>query len=167
MKNGWKNNKRIKLAVFCVLAAALFAGYIFYKPKLINAPKPFIELSGTVGTAVGNAQYVKDHPSPTPAGNDSLTPTPTPVPTLNPTPTITPTPVPDNKVTIRVEDTSIYIDKVLCTDVDDAGRRLKNRLTDASVITLVDDYAELKTYRSVMKLLKSLGISNYSKSRID
>lgn len=167
MKHGWKNNKRIKLVAACVLVIAVCAGYILYKPKLINAPKPFIELSGTVGTAVGNAKYAKDRPTPTPIGTNPIAPTPTPVPTPKPTPTAKPTPVPDNRLTIRVEDTSIYINRVQCADSDDFSRRLSNALKDDSIITLIDDYAELKTFRSVMKTLKQLGVSDYTKSRVD
>lgn len=167
MKHGWKNNNRIKLVVICVLVTALCAGYIIYTPKLINAPLPFIELAGTVGTAVGNAKYVSEHPSPTPTGNNPLRPTPTPVPTPRLTPTPVPTPVPDNKLTIRVEDTYIYINKILCTDTGDFSRRFNNMLKDDSTITLIDDYAELKTFRGVIKVFKQLGVTDYAVDRVD
>lgn len=167
MKTGWKNNKRIKLAVICVMIVVLCAGYILYKPKLINADKPFIELAGSVGTAVGNAKDAVNRLTPVPTKEPNLTPAPTPVPKpATPTPP-TPTPVPDNKVTIRVEDTSIYVNKLLCSDIDDLNRRLGSLVKDDSVVTLVDDYAELKTYRGVLMLLKQLGIDDYTVTRID
>lgn len=148
-----------------MLIASLCAGYILYKPKLINADKPFIELAGSVGKAVGNAKDAQNRITPVPSGTpvSNLTPTPTPTPT----PWVKPTPVPDNKVTIRVEDMSIYVNKYRCIDFDDVQKQLSNGVKDDTKVTLIDDYAELKTFRSVVKLLKQLGITDYSTSRVD
>ena len=57
-------------------------------PSLINADKPFIDLSGSIGDSIGNANtaYEKGQVTPIPTDTPGITP--------EPTPEITPTDIP-------------------------------------------------------------------------
>ena len=54
MKNGW--NKKIIIISGLIMALFLTAFWSWNMPNLINADKPFIDLSGSVGDSIGNAE---------------------------------------------------------------------------------------------------------------
>lgn len=165
MKNGL-NKRKIKIAAVCMLVVLVCGGYILYKPKLINADRPFIDLAGTVGKSIGDAQkaYSVDTATPTLAPNPTDAAKPTPVPTMEPIKPVLPTPIPENQVVISIADKDIKVNNSVCVSLAD---RLSWMVKDDTQVVLVDDYAELKTYRNALRILKELGITDYVTERID
>lgn len=84
MKHGF-NNKRVRIAFFIIAVSILLCGYIFKRPELINADKPFIELSGSIGESIGNAQkaYAEAYPDPSEKPSEEPEP-PSTVPKVEP-----------------------------------------------------------------------------------
>lgn len=154
MRPGLKNKKTIFITATLLLI--LCAGYVFYKPKLINAKLPFIDLAGSIGKAIGDAEKAGiageniDKPEPTATPTPKLTPTPLP--------TVVPADPYKDKVEIRVLDTIVKINGNII-----AAERLENEISalahDNRAVELVDEYAELKTYRRILKLLRSNAVS--------
>lgn len=148
MKPGLRKNRKLKLVLASILVMLTCAGYIFYTPKLINADDPFIDLSGSVGTAIGNAESAVE------AGvhNDEQVARPTETPPQ-------PTPVPyhreDSKesVTVRISDNVITINGIKAMDFDDFTLRITGAAFAGKQIELIDDYAELKTFRRAVRIL--------------
>ncbi|MBQ7636963.1 MAG: hypothetical protein IJS80_06610 [Lachnospiraceae bacterium] len=160
MKNGSKNKNRIiPVTVLAFLVLGGFAGLIF-TPVLKNADKPFIDLSGSVGEAIGNAQsaYIAANPTVTP--RPKATATPTPRPTSVPTPT--PTPV-IKDVEIVVADEEVNSEDFKSTDaagitVEFTAKKIQDIKAEGRKVILVDDYAESKTFKKLLKLLNDSGL---------
>ncbi len=136
-------------------------------PKLINADKPFIDLSGSIGESIGNASkaYEKSKLTSIPDDDD-------PIPTATPIPNdITDISDPyDQKiwivagssditgsgesVTIEGDNTSVSI------DLNNNGLDMVLQqfdLTGKKAI-LVDNYAETKTVYKIKRILEKYGI---------
>ena len=150
MKSGSSNRKRKYILEFCLVSFVLLTGYAFYKPELINAKKPFIELSGSIGTSIGNAEkaYDYEHPKVEPAKS-----TPTPV-------NATPTPVKlevKTQVEIIVSGEAIAADNRKVNSIDEFESVIRSKDFDELSFILVDDYAEAKTYKTVVKVLDDAG----------
>lgn len=143
MKSGSSNRKRKYILEFCLVSFVLLTGYAFYKPKLINAKKPFIELSGSIGTSIGNAEkaYDYEHPKVEPAK-----PTPTPV-----------KPEVKTQVEIIVSGEAIAVDNRKVNSIDEFESVIRSKDFDELSFILVDDYAEAKTYKTVVKVLDDAG----------
>ena len=155
MRKGLTKNKKIKLILVCLLIVFTCAGYIFYVPKLINADKPFIDLSGSVGDAIGNAESVSV------SGNRDSDKVP------KPTAAVTPTPIPrdrtDSKesVTIRVSDMTITVNGIRVDSFEDFAVRITGQAFAGKSFELIDDYAELKTFRKAIRILDEYDRSYY------
>ena len=152
MKNGSSNKRRIIIVV--VIAALILTGYIFRKPVLKNAEKPFIELSGSVGNAIGNAKnaYDAEHPAPT------TEPAP-PEPETEPPTTESETADVDVDIEIVVCDESISTDEATYKDVNGFIEAFNHGVFEEKNIILVDDYAEAKTFKRLINLFEEAGIS--------
>lgn len=81
MKNGLNNNNKFKFIVFLCICMLFLTGFAFWEtvPKLINADKPFIELSDSVGLSVSNAESAYNVTNPTPMPTEAPAATPVPV----------------------------------------------------------------------------------------
>ena len=150
MRHGSSNKKRNYILGFCLVSFVFLTGYAFYKPKLINANKPFIELSGSIGTSIGNAKdaYEYEHPKVEPAK-----PTPTPV---KPTPTPV-KPEVRTQADIVVSGESVSLDGRACKNVEDFETMIRGKEYDSLSFVLIDDYAEATTYRAVKRVLEDVG----------
>ena len=189
MKNGW--NSKNFIIVIMLFSGVLLAGYIFYKPVLKNADKPFIELSGSVGTAIGNAQgayyaaNVTEKPAPTgtempsstpkpsitakptttptplpSSGPDTPAPSNTPVPTVVPTLSPTPTPIVPTEARIIVADEQVSSNGLFDGNVEDFKTEFQKEhgVFKGLKIILIDDYAEAKSFRRMIRLIKESGV---------
>lgn len=150
MRHGSSNKKRNYILGFCLISFVFLTGYVFYEPKLINANKPFIELSGSIGTSIGNAKnaYEYEHPKVEPAKS-----TPTPV---KPTPTPVKHEV-KTQAAIMVSGEIISLDGKECKNVEDFETMIRSKEYDSLSFVLIDDYAEATTYRAVKRVLEDVG----------
>lgn len=146
MKRG--SNSKYKIIIACLISSLLLSGYVIYKPVLKNANKPFIDLSGSIGDALGNAQeaYKVAHPTPDPKPKEEVKPTVTPKPTP---PVVT-------QYDIVVEDENIQINGKNYTikGIDAFDREIRSSEYDGKTFTVVDDFAESITLREVMDVLE-------------
>ena len=145
------NNK--KILIFLVLLVFSFAltGGIFYTPELENADKPFIELSGAVGTAIGNAKdaFSDEHiQSDDPQEDEEETSAST---------TVKQEQIPDTKVEIFVTDEEIKIGMKRVADFSEFEMLIRGENYDGREFEIVDDFGEYKTIKRIDKLLEKLG----------
>jgi len=165
MKNG--SNKKKLIVAGCIMFLLLAAFWGPNMPHLINADKPFIDLSGSIGESIGNANTAYEKavltPAPTDAPEITTTPAPTDVPDV--------TDVEGSKIRISVGDDeytgsgeTVYI-KGMMTDsvevkvssVDSLKEMLSTGRFDDVEIILVDNYAETKTFKNVKLALDEFG----------
>lgn len=139
-------------------------GYGFWEriPKLINADKPFIDLSGSIGESIGNAQTAYEMAILTPA------PTGEPQPTLGPEPTDIPgldNPEADElRIVVGDVDLSgsgevISIEGVKLKDSEEFKRLILSDEYEGKSYILIDFYAESSTYRNIKGFLDESGIT--------
>lgn len=131
---------RIKryLAVFLALGFVLLTGFSFYKPVLINASEPFIDLSGSVGTSIGNAkeafqlenQSGTSKPGNKPSGEEKT------------------------QIEIIVCDETFLVDGVECPYFSRVNEYICRKENENCKFVLVDDYAEAEAYKKVLRSLR-------------
>ena len=166
MKNG--SNKKILIIALLLMFLFLTAFWPQNMPKLINADKPFIDLSGSIGESIGSANEAYEKAVLTPAPDDT-------VPTITPAPTDIPE-IQDpegDEIMIIVGDEDfagsgeiVYIKgagmetlKFSADSLDILKDTLQNKGSEGYKIILVDNYAETKAYRVLKKMLEDYGIS--------
>lgn len=150
MKNG-SNNKKPIIAACLVLASVFLCGSIFYTPVLKNADLPFIELSGSVGTAIGNAKQAyedehkpveetskKDDKSKEKA-SDSAEKTS------------------DSNITITVSNKEIKVGMLPYHSFDDFESTIRSGAYDGQSFVVEDNYANYKVFKRVLGLLDKMG----------
>ena len=166
MKNG--SNKRLIILFICILMFLFPTGYAndWFGwdpiPNLINADKPFIDLAGSVGESIGNANAAYEKAT-------TVTPFPEPDVTVTPMPSNALSEI-ENKlekaekidIVIGAEylsgpGESILVNGIDIDDVDNFEKLLKSPVFEGKVIILLDNYAETKTYREVKRILKESG----------
>jgi hypothetical protein len=171
MKNGL--NKKILIIASLLIMLFLTAFLPWNMPKLINADKPFINLSGSIGESIGNANEAYEKAVLTPAPDDT-------VPTITPAPTDIPE-IQDpegNEIMIIVGDEdfaglgeAVYIKgagieplKISADSLDTLKDTLQNKRSEGYKIILVDNYAETKVYRALKNMLEDFGINYETES---
>ena len=171
MKNGL--NKKILIIASLLIMLFLTAFLPWNMPKLINADKPFINLSGSIGESIGNANEAYEKAVLTPAPDDT-------VPTITPAPTDIPE-IQDpegNEIMIIVGDEdfaglgeAVYIKgagieplKISADSLDTLKDTLQNKESEGYKIILVDNYAETKVYRALKNMLEDFGINYETES---
>ena len=171
MKNGL--NKKILIIASLLIMLFLTAFLPWNMPKLINADKPFINLSGSIGESIGNANEAYEKAVLTPVPDDM-------VPTITPAPTDIPE-IQDpesNEIMIIVGDEdfaglgeAVYIKgagieplKISADSLDTLKDTLQNKGSEGYKIILVDNYAETKVYRALKNMLEDFGINNETES---
>ena len=171
MKNGL--NKKILIIASLLIILFLTAFLPWNMPKLINADKPFINLSGSIGESIGNANEAYEKAVLTPAPDDT-------VPTITPAPTDIPE-IQDpegNEIMIIVGDEdfaglgeAVYIKgagieplKISADSLDTLKDTLQNKESEGYKIILVDNYAETKVYRALKNMLEDFGINYETES---
>ena len=171
MKNGL--NKKILIIASLLIMLFLTAFLPWNMPKLINADKPFINLSGSIGESIGNANEAYEKAVLTPAPDDT-------VPTITPAPTDIPE-IQDpesNEIMIIVGDEdfaglgeAVYIKgagieplKISADSLDTLKDTLQNKGSEGYKIILVDNYAETKVYRALKNMLEDFGINYETES---
>ena len=141
MKNGLIRKIQFLSIVICL--TLLLAGYIIYQPKLRNADKPFIELNGGDGDSIGNAQKAAWN-----AYDDQH---------LVVTPTSTPMPVDDSRIRVIVNDETVGFGDFVGLSFDDFKEKFESGALDSKEIILVDNYAEARTFKKIIKLFERAG----------
>ena len=146
-------------------------------PDLVNVGGPFIDLTGTVGESIGNAEeaYEAENAVETPTGipTDSPTPTITPLPTptpvegVTPTPVITPTPIASLRVMVGYDMiTNPDKDPAVIVSID-SGRVYENvdevlaviaEAAKSKEIVLIDNFAEAETFGRIVRYCEENGI---------
>lgn len=129
---------RIKKYLIFVLALSLLllAGFSFYKPVLINASEPFIDLSGSVGTSIGNAKeafQMENQSGTTKPGNFGEEKT---------------------QIEIIVCDETFLVDGVECPYFSRVNEYICREENENCKFILVDDYAEAEAYKKVLRSLR-------------
>lgn len=129
---------RIKKYLIFVLALSLLllAGFSFYKPVLINASEPFIDLSGSVGTSIGNAKeafQMENQSGTTKPGNFGEEKT---------------------QIEIIVCDETFLVDGVECPYFSRVNEYICREENKNCKFILVDDYAEAEAYKKVLRSLR-------------
>lgn len=154
MKRGFGNNKKtillsVNLALILLFIADL--DLVLDDPELINASMPFIELSGSVGTSIGNAKkaYIISNPAPSP----------TPIPSHSPSVV---KPSDDNMIVdddsqtavkgeIDVRDERITIDGYKCTDVEQFTTLINSKkYQEINKYTIYENYANYQVFVLVL-----------------
>ncbi|MBR4815703.1 MAG: hypothetical protein IKZ73_00395 [Lachnospiraceae bacterium] len=166
MKSGLNNWKRILIAVCLCMLLVAYAPWETV-PNLINADKPFIDLSGSIEDSIGNAAsaYEKAHPTLVPTVSPEPTPVISPEPTPEPTPVDIFTPAEDEiKIIIGDEDYSgsgeiVFVNGNKLQTVTDLKPVLSSLEYEEKKIILIDLYAEKETYRAVKTVLDGMGLS--------
>lgn len=163
MKSGLNKFKILVVGtMLCLFSLAL---YPWEKVDLINADKPFVDLSGSIGESIGNATkaYEKAHPT--------LIPTTTPEPTPEITPEPTPTPIDihtfeedEIKIIIGDEDFSgsgenVFVNNNKLRTNADLKTTLSSMEYEGKKIIIIDLYAESITFRGVKSVLEEMGLS--------
>ena len=161
MKNGLRNRKTQILLCLVAVALALTGG-IFYTPELKNADKPFIELSGSVGTAIGNAKdaYSDEH-----VRSDTLQETEENKPASTALEKEREQ-APDRIIEIYVTDEEIKIGMKKVADFSEFETLIRSENYDGREFAIVDDFGEYKTIKRIDKLLEKLG-KTYSIRQVD
>lgn len=171
MKNGL--NKKILIIASLLIMLFLTAFLPWNMPKLINADKPFINLSGSIGESIGNANEAYEKTVLTPVPDDT-------VPTITPAPTDIPE-IQDpesNEIMIIVGDEdfaglgeAVYLNgagieplKISADSLDTLKDTLQNKGSEGYKIILVDNYAETKVYRVLKNMLEDFGINYETES---
>ena len=164
MKNGW--NKKIIIISGLVMVLFLTAFLPWNMPNLINADKPFIDLSGSIGESIGNANKAYEKSKLESIPDDDPTPTTTPSPN-----DITDISDPNNQMvwivagdsdisgsgeSVAIEGESRYVISDLFENGLDSVIQQFD-LTGRKVI-LVDNYAETKTMNKIKHVLEKYGI---------
>ena len=166
MKNGW--NKKIIIISGLVIFLFLTAFFPWNMPKLINADKPFIDLSGSIGESIGSANEAYEKAVLTPAPDDTVIPTVTPEPTD----------VPDisdpndgelkimigdenyagsgEAVFLKSEGSTVLRYSIVA--VKDLKQAIINRVSDGLKVVLVDNYAETNSFKLVKRMLEEVNI---------
>lgn len=129
---------RIKKYLIFVLALCLLllTGFSFYKPVLINASEPFIDLSGSVGTSIGNAKeafQMENQSGTTKPGNFGEEKT---------------------QIEIIVCDETFLVDGVECPYFSRVNEYICREENKNCKFILVDDYAEAEAYKKVLRSLR-------------
>lgn len=129
---------RIKKYLIFILALSLLllAGFSFYKPVLINASEPFIDLSGSVGTSIGNAKeafQMENQSGTTKPGNFGEEKT---------------------QIEIIVCDETFLVDGVECPYFSRVNEYICREENENCKFILVDDYAEAEAYKKVLRSLR-------------
>ena len=171
MKNGL--NKKILIIASLLIMLFLTAFLPWNMPKLINADKPFINLSGSIGESIGNANEAYEKAVLTPVPDDTV-----------PTITLAPTDIPEiqdpesNEIMIIVGDEdfaglgeAVYLKgagieplKISADSLDTLKDTLQNKGSEGYKIILVDNYAETKVYRALKNMLEDFGINYETES---
>ena len=165
MKDG--SNKKKLIMAGCIMFLLLVAFLPWNMPKLINADKPFIDLSGSIGKSIGNANTAYEKamltPAPTDAPEVTVTPAPTDVPDITETE--------GSKIRIAIGDDdysgsgeTVYVKGMMADSVEvrvssvDALKEmlLAGRFDDVEII-LVDNYAETTMFKNVKSVLEESG----------
>ena len=138
----------------------LTAFWSFNMPKLINADKPFIDLSGSVGESIGNASAAYEKAQPTIAPDEDLLPTVTPEPTDIPgIDEIT-----SVEVVIKVGDErlsgsgeKISIDGNIVESVEALISLISGKDYEGNTFVLLDYFAETECYSAVIRAFEESG----------
>lgn len=160
--------KKTPIIVALLLTMVLLTSWIFSKFRLINANQPFIDLSGSVQSAISNAgdAYMEANTTPTPMASPTPEVTQAPVPSATPSPTPMPTAAPE-PLDIVVGGSSsgrtVSVAGTECSATDII--RLINA-AEHDGIRLIDNWAEYKAYCEVEAVLKENGIE-YSSETAD
>ena len=157
MKNG--SNKKILIIAGLVMVLFLTAFWSWNMPKLINADRPFIDLSGSIGESIGNANEAYEKSVLTPAPTDAPLPTTTPVPTD--IPDITDPDTPEVRIVVGSNDYSgsgetVYVDGV---EINSPDMLLSKSASGEVEVILTDDYAEAGTMAKIKGVLEEYGIN--------
>ena len=161
MKSG--SNKK-KILITAVLMFLLFTAFWSWNmPSLINADKPFIDLSNSIGDSIGNANtaYEKGLVTPVPTDTPGITP--------EPTPEITPTDIP----VIGPEDKEFEIIVIMGSggaemkaySIASFETMINGEAFSGKSFVLIDNYAENQTFRDVMSILDGSGKEYRTESR--
>ncbi len=134
MKKGTNRNKRILLAAG-ILSAAFLCGDLLYEPDLMNDSLPFIDLTGSIEQAMGNAkeayaQGINDPDAPEIRDDESVA---------------------DVYVyvyaeTIRIEERSY--------SVISFGNDVRSGRYEGKTVHLVDNYAETTMFKQLIEILE-------------
>ncbi len=149
MKHGF-NNKRVRIAFFIIAMSILLCGYIFKRPELINADKPFIELSGSIGESIGNAQkaYANAHPEPIEKPTEESKPQST-VPKIETKPEQV---NPNIAEVIWVQEEKIYIDQKTLS-IEEFEDLVRSGRYEGKEVVLREDFADSATFHKILSLL--------------
>ena len=122
-----------------------------YEPILINIPEgSFIDLTGGIDSSLKTADsiYKRNHPTPTPRPTQVQNPVPVDQKTEEKVETV---------VVVSVSDKIVKIGDMECQSVDELGEMIQEEQYDNKSFLLVDDFAEYKTYKQVLQILKDAG----------
>ena len=172
MKNGSNKKKIIFMAVLMFLVITAFLPWNM--PKLINADKPFIDLSGSIGDSIGNANTAYEKSLVTPI------PTEGPVVSPEPTPEITPSPIVGNddkefEIIVGDENFAGAGETIVILGTDGAEMKVYSVTAFETMINgeafkdktfiITDNYAENETFRAVKSIIDESGLTYRIESR--
>ena len=160
MKNG--SNKKV-LITACILMTIVFTAFWPWNmPSLINADKPFVDLSGSIGESVGNANAAYRKATELNSPTDVPGITVTPVPTESPTDIVVRPDETEIRIVIGSENMAGSGELILINNVDVGGEENLEKLVNGEeyagkTFVLVDNYAETKTYRAARSVIMDSG----------
>ena len=172
----------LKILVFLILSILLCGYGPFEKvPDLVNVAGPFIDLGGSVGDSIGNAEeaYEAENMVNTPTGipDDMPTPTITPIPTpmegITPTPIITQAPAAKFTVLVGYDLISdpqkdkaviISVNDRIYEDINEALEAVSNAAAGKTAV-LIDNFAEAETFRTIIRYCEDNNIRYETETR--
>ncbi len=154
--------KYLLTIILCVGSFVFLCGldWFLYKAELKNSNDPFIELSGSIGNSIGNAQSREQQEL-----NVNATQTPAQGPIKPPSNSSNNNK--SNVVRITIEGEKILIGndernlsdiKLMTMDVGSATRKGGGTQLDGKRIILVDDWADYTVYMKVKTIFANAGI---------
>ncbi len=156
-QSGLSSRKKI-VTVVCVISFLCLQGSVFYKPVLKNSNLPFIELSGSVGKSIGNANQAYTVANSKTNSNTNPTPTPKAQPTKPVETEKKMNKKPVDEVEVTVCDEEIKVGVFSYTDINVFVDAVRDGKFEGKRVMLYDDYAEAKTFIAIIKVFEEMDI---------
>ena len=135
MKHG-SNNRKTKILIMCLVSSLFLTGYTFWsKPKLVNADDPFISLTGSIKSSLGNANSAYEEAKPKQEEKPIEKPTVTPKPTA----TQKPTQAPVTEIEVTISDEEIKVNEYTYKDIAAFERLVKSSVCADKSFIVVDN----------------------------
>lgn len=165
MKNGL-NSRSVRLSLLLVILPLVLTGAFWDTPKLMNDDPPFVDLEGSIGTSIGNAEKAYKEVSALHSADQSQkNETSQNAQVSNPANVTAPSSSGKSDITIEVSGEMVKLGNDYYGNPDIFKNNVVEKGTlNGKKVKLTDDWAEAGTYKRVRSILDSAGIGYYEVS---